>query len=99
MWPERQKLYGHAFEIFALASSRDGKWIASSAKAKDAKYAEIFIWNLASSNPIHQKLKGHKYTAVQLEFSKDSKYLLSVGRDRIWCIYEITPEGFNLFQT
>lgn len=52
MWPERNKWYGHAYEIFALATSNDGKFIASSAKAKEAKYADIFIWNTKSLNPI-----------------------------------------------
>lgn len=96
LWPERNKWYGHAYEIFALSTTSKGKWlIASSAKAKDAKHAEIFIWDLNSLNPI-QKLAGHKYTAVQLEFSHDNKYLLSVGWDRIWCLFEVTDDGLKL---
>jgi len=33
-----------------------------------------------------------------MEFSKDSRYLLTVGRDRIWCLFEATSEGFKLVQ-
>jgi elongator complex protein 2 len=80
MWPERNKWYGHAYEIFSLATSRSG-FIASSAKAKDAKYADVFLWKIDQLNPI-AKLEGHKYTVVQMEFSHDDQYLLTVGRDK-----------------
>lgn len=63
MWPEKNKWYGHAYEIFALATSPNGKWIASSCKAKEAKYAEIYIWTLDNLNPVH-KIDGHRFTAV-----------------------------------
>ena len=34
LWPESQKLYGHAFEIFCLAASHKGDCAASACKAK-----------------------------------------------------------------
>ena len=33
LWPELNKLYGHAYEILALACTSDGKYIASSCKS------------------------------------------------------------------
>ena len=33
LWPEVRKLYGHSFEVFALAVSLDGSLVASAAKA------------------------------------------------------------------
>lgn len=35
-----------------------------------------------------QKLAGHQLTVTQMKFSPDSKHLLTVGRDRRWCIFE-----------
>ena len=34
LWPESQKLYGHAMEIFTVTSSHKGDCAASSCKAK-----------------------------------------------------------------
>ena len=34
LWPESQKLYGHAFEIFCIAASHKGDCAASANKAK-----------------------------------------------------------------
>lgn len=47
LWPEQQKLYGHVFEVFCVASSHKGDVAASACKAKDQKYADIAIWDLS----------------------------------------------------
>ena len=44
LWPESQKLYGHAFEIFCITASHKGDCAASSCKAKQEMYADIIIW-------------------------------------------------------
>jgi elongator complex protein 2 len=46
LWPENQKLYGHAMEIFCVAASHNGDCAASSCKAKTEKYADIIIWQI-----------------------------------------------------
>ena len=46
LWPEQQKLYGHAFEVFCIATSHKGDCAASASKAKEKKYADIIIWDL-----------------------------------------------------
>jgi len=73
LWPEQQKLYGHAFEIFAVATSHAGDCAASSCKAKEKKYADIIIWDLRKGHTTVPscKLAAHNLTVVQLEFSKD----------------------------
>lgn len=43
LWPETNKLYGHGFEVVALASS--GNTIASASKSLTAEDAKILIWD------------------------------------------------------
>ncbi|EDV38068.1 uncharacterized protein Dana_GF13770 [Drosophila ananassae] len=87
LWPELQKLYGHGYEIFALAATRDGSVLASSCKATNAEHAQIILWNPANWKQL-QKLSGHQLTVTQMSFSPDARFLLSVSRDRRWCLYE-----------
>jgi elongator complex protein 2 len=44
LWPEVQKLYGHGYELFALAARHDGTLLASACKATSAEHAAIIIW-------------------------------------------------------
>lgn len=44
LWPEVQKLYGHGYEIFALASTYDGKFLASSCKSNNPEHAQVIVW-------------------------------------------------------
>ena len=46
LWPEQQKLYGHVYEVFCIATSHKGDTAASACKAMEAKYADIIIWDL-----------------------------------------------------
>ncbi len=72
LWPEQQKLYGHAFEVFCIATSHRGDCAASASKAKEKKYADIIIWDLRKGQTSVPccKLSAHNLTVVQLEFSK-----------------------------
>ncbi|KAL5234925.1 hypothetical protein ACI65C_002335 [Semiaphis heraclei] len=87
LWPEIQKLYGHVYEVYCLASSSNYKWIASAAKATSLELASIIIWSTENFQQI-QKLMSHNLTVTQLAFSPDSKNLLSVSRDRTWSLFE-----------
>lgn len=44
LWPEVQKLYGHGYEIFAMAATSDGEILASACKATSLQHAEILLW-------------------------------------------------------
>ncbi|KAH8237282.1 hypothetical protein KR038_008983 [Drosophila bunnanda] len=87
LWPEMQKLYGHGYEIFALAATADGSVLASTCKASNAEHAQIILWNPSNWKQL-QKLSGHQLTVTQLSFSPDARFLVSVSRDRRWCLYE-----------
>jgi elongator complex protein 2 len=97
LWPETNKLYGHGYEIISVAASHDGSIIASGGKAQSEKHSKLFLWN-TKNNTLISKLEGHTLTIVQIEFSKDDKYILSVSRDRSWCLYERDSGTYKLVQ-
>lgn len=81
LWPEMNKLYGHGYELKAIAINSTGTIIASACKSQTADHACIILWDPKKYNII-DKIFFHNYTAVALEFSKDDQYLVSVSRDR-----------------
>ncbi|XP_037941287.1 probable elongator complex protein 2, partial [Teleopsis dalmanni] len=87
LWPETQKLYGHGYEIYALASTPDSRIIASSCRATNTEHAGIILWNAETWKKI-QNLPAHNLTVTQLRFSPEGRYLLSVSRDRRWSLFE-----------
>lgn len=86
LWPEREKLYGHGYEIFSMSARHDGKVLATACKSSSAEHSSIILWNTTTWAEI-QRLKGHRLTVTQMEFSPNDKYLISVSRDRQWSLY------------
>lgn len=87
LWAEVQKLYGHGYEVFALAATSDGKIVASTCRASNEEHAQIILWNTKTWKQI-QKLASHQLTVTQLRFSPNDKWLLSASRDRRWSVFE-----------
>ncbi|XP_037044564.1 probable elongator complex protein 2 isoform X3 [Bradysia coprophila] len=98
LWPEIQKLYGHGYEIFALASSYDGRFLASSCKSNNAEHAQVIVWNTTTWKQ-HQKLLSHQLTVTQMKFSPNNRYLLTVSRDRRWTLFENINDSFEMIAT
>lgn len=111
LWPESQKLYGHAFEVYCVAASHKGDCAASACKTKQDSYAAVIIWKIAASQAFGDvnlqqssvpvcTLEGLGHlTVVQLEFSKDDSMLAGVTRDRQMLIFTRTEEfKFELAQ-
>jgi elongator complex protein 2 len=88
LWPEIEKLYGHGYEISALATSHDGSVIATACKASSIDHAVIRLFGTKDWVEVKPPLTAHSLTVTRLRFSYDDKYLLSVGRDRQWAIFE-----------
>lgn len=96
LWPETQKLYGHGYEIFAVAGSHDGKLVASACKSTVAKHASLILWDMENVQQI-QTLPAHNLTVTRIRFSPDDQKILSVSRDRRFAVFERVP-GSNEFQ-
>ena len=87
LWPEHEKLYGHGYEISALAVSHDHSIIATACKASSIDHAVIRLYDATDWHEIKPSLMGHSLTITRLCFSSDDAYLLSVGRDRQWTVF------------
>ena len=88
LWPEHEKLYGHGYEISAVAARHDGSMVATACKASSLDHAVIRIYECKEWREVKPPLKAHTLTVTSLSFSPDDRYLLSVGRDRQWAIFE-----------
>jgi elongator complex protein 2 len=88
LWPETEKLYGHGYEISAVAVSRNGGLVATACRASSLDHAVIRLYTTKDWLEVKPPLKAHSLTVTALQFSPDDKYLLSVGRDRQWVIWE-----------
>jgi elongator complex protein 2 len=87
LWPEVQKLYGHGYEIVAVAASRDGKLLASSSKATKEKDAVIRLWSTDTWTEVGH-CAFHSLTVTTISFSSVG-CILSAGRDRGWAIFDL----------
>ncbi|XP_059615061.1 elongator complex protein 2 [Phlebotomus argentipes] len=87
LWVELQKLYGHGYDVYALAVSPDGKILASSCKASNAEHAKVILWDTSTWHPT-QNLHAHQLTVTQIRFSPDNLQLLLVSRDRKFSVFE-----------
>ncbi|RXN26095.1 elongator complex 2 isoform X1 [Labeo rohita] len=86
LWPEVQKLYGHGFEMFCLASDSAKTVVASACKASKPEHAAILLWSAASWKQL-QSLPCHSLTVTQMAFSPNGRLLLAVSRDRTWSLW------------
>lgn len=91
LWPEIQKLYGHGYEVYTLAVSPDGNYLASACKATTPEHAAVLLWDKEGKQI--QKLMSHTLTVVQIAFSPDSQHILTVSRDRRWSLFSKTNSG------
>uniref|UniRef100_A0A0K0F9C4 Elongator complex protein 2 n=1 Tax=Strongyloides venezuelensis TaxID=75913 RepID=A0A0K0F9C4_STRVS len=87
LWPEKVKLYGHGYEVFAIDSSPDSKLIATSCKASHSNFAAVYIWDTETWKR-KAELICHQLTVVGIKFSHSGNYLLTCSRDRTWSIFK-----------
>jgi elongator complex protein 2 len=44
LWPEVHKLYGHGYELYAVAADPGGRLVASACRSAKQEEAAIIIW-------------------------------------------------------
>ena len=95
LWPETEKLYGHGYEVSCVAGSHGGGVIASACRASSATHAVVRLFETAPRwTEVRPPLAAHNLTATRLRFSPPAdRFLLSVGRDRVWAVFEREDAG------
>lgn len=97
LWPEHEKLYGHGYEISAVATSNDGTLVATACKASSLDHAVIRLYETKEWREVKPPLTAHSLTVTSLAFSPDDRYLLSVGRDRQWALFERESSASSVY--
>lgn len=88
LWPEVHKLYGHGYELFALAADPQCELLVSTSRAQQAEHSCIFVWNEQQNWSLVDRLNAHTLTVTQMSFAPDGRRLVSVSRDRTWALHE-----------
>lgn len=97
LFPEHEKLYGHGYEISAVAASNNSDVIATACRASSLDHAVIRLYETREWREVKPALTAHTLTCTSLAFSDDDTYLLSTGRDRQWALFRRTEGvGYGL---
>ncbi|WFD27229.1 Elongator subunit elp2 [Malassezia nana] len=94
LWPEIEKLYGHAYELLSVAVEPRSRLVASTCKATTEAHAVVRLFDGMDAFRPLAPLEGHALSITRVAFSPDGAYLLTVSRDRSWRVYERTSHGY-----
>ncbi|KAI9159329.1 Elongator subunit elp2 [Blastocladiella emersonii ATCC 22665] len=90
LWPELDKLYGHAYELVSVASN--ARVVATACRATLADHAVVRMYAADGWREL-PALAYHALTVTTLKFSGCGTRLLSAGRDRAWALWRESPDN------
>lgn len=94
LFPEHEKLYGHGYEISAVAASPDGLLLATACRASSLEHAVIRLYDTRTWHEIRPSLQAHSLTVTNLAWEAEGKWLLSTGRDRQFALFRfLSPKS------
>ncbi|KAJ3375729.1 hypothetical protein GGF31_002933 [Allomyces arbusculus] len=94
LWPETEKLYGHAFEITAVAATPT--LIATACRATARETAVVRLYEVGTWQE-RAPLVHHTLTVTRMAFSPVSgKWLVTVGRDRGLALWRVGDKDVTL---
>ena len=93
--PQVEKLYGHGYEVLALAAARRRPLIATACKATSVDHTKIRLYSTDNWQQVGQPLGGHALTITNIAFSADDARMVSVSRDRSWRLWQADGETYR----
>ncbi|ORX33777.1 elongator protein [Kockovaella imperatae] len=88
LWPEIEKVYGHGYELVNVATSHDGKFVATACKASSAEHAVVRLNSTETWDEFGRPLAGHTLTVTRIAFREDDEIILTCSRDRGWTMFK-----------
>ncbi len=83
-----QILEGHRGDVYSVAFSSNGKWLATGGADCTVK-----LWELSDTGAsLRQTFKGHKWQIFSVSFSPDNKWLASGAHDRTVKLWSLNTE-------
>lgn len=89
LWLEREKLYGHGYELLSVDVDVRTRLIASTCKATTPAHAVVRLFDGRERyKPLASVLEGHTLSVTRVRFAPDGRFVLTASRDRSWRLFE-----------